>query len=75
MRGAVTGREYHYFHYLLSPYRGQPDIYSRMFFAHYGTEQAQTDNNSGICLLPVPADHGATANVAYAFWQKQWECT
>lgn len=50
----VTGREYQCPHCLLSPYRGQPGIHSRKFLAHCGTEQAQTDKNSGICLHPVP---------------------
>lgn len=33
---AVTGREYHCPHCLLSPYREQPDIHSRRFLASCG---------------------------------------
>lgn len=68
----MAGQEYHYPYCLSSPHREPPGVFSLLFLASCGAEQTgDLFSNKVASRYLRPADHGAAADVAHAFWQKQ----
>jgi len=71
---AVAGREYHCPHCLSSPYRGQPDIFSRRFLAHRAGKRNNKHKKLTLFSFVPRGIMAQPLTWLPLFTQRQWEC-